>query len=272
MVSPAVSTGISPGCSASVEPAADGITLDADAATWITLQEAAGRVFDDTKRAAVNAFVLDGKGTGAWWTKLVRCRVFGTSAAQGAISLKSHTTGAFNGTVTYGAGTATGDGSTGRFDDDANVNSLLTVDDATLCWVTATNSPISQAVAGSFSTSASDFYVSIGGSGNFYCEIGGSGGAINSVQATRSGVFILSRTAINAMALYRLNGGTFATLATTSGTRAGTLPPLPCRFLGVNGTGFSNHPYQGGAILTGVNATEAEAFARAYQDLITALA
>lgn len=264
--------GMSIGLGCSLAEGASGATTDVDAEAWISAQEAAGRTFDDAKRSAVNAFVANGKGPGAWWAKLVRCRVFGSTAAQGAISLKSLTTGSFSGTVTHGTGTATGDGSTGRFDDDANVNALLTVDDATLFWATATNSPVSQAVAGSFSTSASDFYVSIGGSGNFYCEIGGSGGAINSAQATRSGVFLLSRTAINAMALYRLNSGSFATLATSSGTRAGTLPPLPVRHLGVNGTGFSNHPYQGGGIMTGVTAAEAEAFARAFQALLTALA
>lgn len=246
--------------------------LDVDALAWIAAQEAAGRVFTLAKRAAVQAFHVSGKGSGAWWAKLVRCNIFGETAARGAISLKSLTSGSFVGTVTHGTGIATGNGTTGRFDSDANISTLVTRDACTLVWVTASNSPISTAVAGAFSTSASDAYCSIGGSGNFYCEIGGSGGAINSIQATRSGVFLLSRTAPDAMALYRLNGGVFTTLATTSGTAAGTIPAAPASWLGIPGIGYSSHPYQGGAILAGANATECEAFARAMQALVTALA
>lgn len=254
---------------------AGGLVLDPDAEAWILARLAAGDtdMSSPAKIAAVNNFVLDGKGTGDWWAQITRCWLYGSGvAAANAISFKSVTSGAFSGTVTHAATAINGDGSTGRFDSSSNISAMLaSVNDCALCFIADTQMPISVDFIGSYGSSASAFYMGIGGSGNLYCQIGAGAGAINSVQATRSGVFVISRTASNAMSLYRLNGGTFATLATNTTVQAGSLPALAFRALAVSGLGYNNHPLAGAAMTTGLNATRAEAFARAWRTLVDAL-
>ena len=93
-----------------------GGSIDADAASYISLLSAQGVTVTGAQTSAIDAFYVTGKSEG-WYSDLKRMYLpIWAAAGPNAIDLIGGTSGTFNGSMTHGSGFVTGDGSSSYFD------------------------------------------------------------------------------------------------------------------------------------------------------------
>jgi len=227
-----------------------GGSYDTDAQAIIDAKNTAGAAWNTAKQDAVNAFIVAGKAHG-WWTKM---RQFGNlsdgSFAKNKINWKSPGTkdlSSSNGTITYGANGATGDGSTGYIN--TGFNPYVEFTDSYNCLgiyqrtAALGGNNFSMGAGGTNPISGSDvqFITAVAVGGNALTRIDDSG--IQAITATDSqGFFIGNRTTDTDLKLDK-NGANIASSTTNDSNRG--MPNVNMYLLGSNLAGVLTFPTAG---------------------------
>ena len=247
---------------------AGGVSYDADAQTFFT----AASITDTTQKSAVNQLVLDLKSYGVWTKCSAIYPIVGGSASSHAVNLK--TPGTFN--LTFATGmthSSTGmvsNGSTGY----ANTNIIpsvnLSQNNTHVSYYSRTNVNLTQVEIGATTSGAAPLSIlEIRTSGISYLNLSANA-YITYTDANSQGFYIGSRTASNAIKLYK-NNSNVASGTTASTGQANTALSLCAQNNGASRVNYSTKQCAFASIGNGLTDTEAANFYTAVQAYQTTL-
>lgn len=247
---------------------AGGVSYDADAQAFFT----AASITDTTQKNAVNQLVLDLKSYGVWTKCSAIYPIVGGSASSHAVNLK--TPGTYN--LTFATGfthSSTGmlpNGTTAYANTSIIPSVNLSQNNNHVSYYSRTNVNTTQIEIGATTAGSQPFSIlEIRTSGISYLSLS-SNAYINYTDANSLGFYIGSRTASNAIKLYK-NNSNVASGTTASTGQANTALALCAQNNGASRANYSTKQCAFASIGTGLSDTEAANYYTAVQAYQTTL-
>lgn len=200
------------------------VSLDADAAAYIALIEAAGAAPDAAQKTTISDFYVAAKAEG-YYTSLKRLYlpIWGAAAAN-AIDMITGASGTFNGGVTHGAGFVQGNGSTGYFDFGVSPATLgLTTSSAMIGTLKKSASSVIGIPIGSSESTPTNLFIVCINDATLNTANQNAGDSLSEAMSPISGIILNNRTTNTVISRDRRITAGYSTAA--GSTTAATLGP-----------------------------------------------